>query len=77
MMTKQTNSKKDLTKKDLIKILKKIDWERTQQNLKKDSVSYEESPLIPPLFERVSMVSGSGYHQKDPLRHQGNPESGQ
>lgn len=43
MMTKQTNFSKDLTKKDLIKILEKIDSERTRQNLKDYSL-IEEDP---------------------------------
>ena len=38
-MTNQANSKKDLTKKDLIKILEKIDSERIKQNLKEYSVA--------------------------------------
>ncbi|WP_413881212.1 hypothetical protein [Desulfobacula sp.] len=38
-MTKQTNTKKDLTKKKLIKILEKIDSERINQNLKEDSIA--------------------------------------
>lgn len=37
-MTKQTNTKKDLTKKDLVKILEKIDSERMNRKLKEDSV---------------------------------------
>ena len=32
-MVKQINSQKNLTKKDLIKILEKIDLERTKRNL--------------------------------------------
>lgn len=31
-MTKKTNSKTDLTKKDLIKLLKQIDSDRTKQD---------------------------------------------
>lgn len=38
-MTKKTDAKKDLTKKDLIKILKKIDSERINRNLKKGTVT--------------------------------------
>jgi hypothetical protein len=37
MMTKQAGFQKDLTKKDLIKILEKIDSERTRQSLKEYS----------------------------------------
>lgn len=33
-MTKQTNSKTDVTKKDLIKIIEKIDADRTKQDWK-------------------------------------------
>lgn len=38
-MKKQTNTKKDLTKKDLIKILDKIDSEQTKQGLKEYSAT--------------------------------------
>lgn len=43
MMTNQTNFSKDLTKKDLIKILKKIDSERTTETLKDYSFIKEVS----------------------------------
>jgi hypothetical protein len=43
MMMKQTNFSKDLTKKDLIKILKKIDSERTTETLKDYSFIKEVS----------------------------------
>jgi hypothetical protein len=38
-MTKQTNPKKDLTKKDLVKILEKIDSERMNRKFKEDSIA--------------------------------------
>ncbi|WP_022666726.1 hypothetical protein [Desulfospira joergensenii] len=41
-MAKETHSKKDLTKKDLIKFLEKIDSERTRQNLQEDSAPKKE-----------------------------------
>jgi hypothetical protein len=43
MMTKQTSFSKDLTKKDLIKILRKIDSERTTEILKDYSFMEEVS----------------------------------
>jgi hypothetical protein len=42
-MTKQTSFSKDLTKKDLIKILRKIDSERTTEILKDYSFMEEVS----------------------------------
>ena len=47
-MTKQANSKKELTKKDLLKILEKIDSERRKQNLKEVSVTEKE---LDPMFD--------------------------
>ena len=41
-MTKQAKPNRDLTKKDLIKILEKIDSERTRQNLKDASAGQED-----------------------------------
>ena len=38
-MTKKTNSKKDFTKKDLVKMLEKIDSERMNRKLKEDSIA--------------------------------------
>jgi hypothetical protein len=46
MMTKKASFQKDLTKKDLIKILEKIDSEKTRQCLKE--YSFEEEGFIRP-----------------------------
>ena len=41
-MTEQANPKKDLTQKELIKILEQIDSERTNQNLREYSAAKKE-----------------------------------
>lgn len=41
-MTKKTNSKKDFTKKDLVKMLEKIDSERMNRKLKEESIAVKK-----------------------------------
>ena len=41
-MTKKTNSKKDFTKKDLVKMLEKIDSERMNRKLKEESITVKK-----------------------------------
>lgn len=57
MMTKQAGFHKDLTKKDLIKILEKIDSERTRQSLKEYSSEEED-------LSRPQAVPGNAGHRK-------------
>lgn len=47
-MNEQADSKKDFTKKDLMKILEKMDSERTKQSSKRYSVTKSESD---PMFD--------------------------
>ncbi|HSL61798.1 MAG TPA: hypothetical protein VK885_08430 [Desulfotignum sp.] len=56
MMTKQANFQKDLTKKDLIKLLEKIDSERTSQGMKE--YSFAEEDIIRPRAAGLPSVSG-------------------
>jgi hypothetical protein len=59
MMIKQTNFSKNLTKKDLIRILEKIDSERTRQSFKE--YSFKEEDLILPQAAELPCVLGTAH----------------
>ena len=54
-MTKHAYSKKDLTKKDLINILEKIDSERVKENLKESVAANKE---LDPMSDSFRFILG-------------------
>lgn len=64
-MTQPTDGKKDLTKKDLIKILEKIDSERAKQNFKEYFASDKERE---PFSHTPHVLVGTTKHERYKIR---------